>query len=101
MTDQLLDDLKAALGAAYLIERELTDVKSRLSSYVTKDQFDAEKRLLEARIATAEDKLEQLERTAREERSARQHNRREFVYKGIIPGLALLVAAVSLFIALR
>jgi hypothetical protein len=82
-----------------LIERELTDVKSRLDSYVTKDQFDAEKRLLEARIATAEGKLEQLERTTREERSARQHSRREFVYKGIIPALALIVAIVSVVAA--
>ncbi len=82
-----------------LIERELTDVKSRLDKYVTKDQFDAEKRLLEARIASAEDQLEQLRRETREARTARQQSRREFVYKGIIPALALIVAIVSIVVA--
>ncbi|MGA5598385.1 hypothetical protein ACPCSE_29545 [Streptomyces cellulosae] len=80
------------------LRRELDDMKQRLESYVTKDQFDAEKRLLEARIRTAEDKLEQLERSTREERSTRQHTRREFVYKGIIPALALIVAIVSIVV---
>lgn len=84
-----------------LIQRELNDVKSRLDSYVTKDQFDAERRLLEARIATAESQLAELQRVVREERSTRQHSRREFVYKGIIPSLALIVAVVSVVLASR
>jgi hypothetical protein len=84
-----------------LIERELTDVKSRLDSYVTKDQFDAEKRLLEARIRTAEEKLDELGRAAREDRSSRAQGLREFIYKGIIPTLALIVAVASIFLASR
>ncbi|QDN95004.1 hypothetical protein FNV58_01330 (plasmid) [Streptomyces sp. RLB1-9] len=84
-----------------LIERELTDVKSRLDSYVTKDQFDAERRLLEARISTAEDQLKALKREVSDDRSSRHQSRREFVYKGIIPVLALAIAAVSLLSAFR
>ncbi|MFE0490237.1 hypothetical protein [Streptomyces griseoaurantiacus] len=85
----------------HLIERELTDVKRRLDSYVTKDQFDAEKRLLEARISAAEEKIKELNRAARQEQSSRQQSRREFVYKGIIPVLALIIAALSLFAATK
>lgn len=82
-----------------LIQRELNDVKSRLDSYVTKDQFDAERRLLEARISTAESQLAELQRAVREERSTRSQGLREFIYKGIIPSLALLVAVAAIFAA--
>jgi hypothetical protein len=84
-----------------LIARELTDVKQRLDNYVTKDQFDAEKRLLEARIATAEEKIKELARATQDAAASRQHNRREFVYKGVIPALALIVAIVSVIAATR
>jgi predicted Zn-dependent peptidase len=77
------------------LRRELDDMKDRLSSFVTKDHFEAEKRLLEARILQAEQKLERLDREASEAARTRQQNRREFVYKGIIPVLALVVAIVA------
>lgn len=82
-----------------LIQRELNDVKLRLDSYVTKDQFDAERRLLEARISTAESQLAELQRAVREERSTRSQGLREFIYKGIIPSLALIVAVAAIFAA--
>jgi phage-related minor tail protein len=90
------------------VKRELDDVKKRLDTFVTKDHFEAEKRLLEARIQHAEEALEKLEREAEErEREAREatqgrtQTRREFVYKGVIPVLALIIAAVSLATAFK
>jgi uncharacterized membrane-anchored protein YhcB (DUF1043 family) len=77
------------------LRRELDDMKKRLDSYVTKDHFEAEKRLLQARIEQVERAVEEMEREARTAVRTRQQNRREFVYKGIIPSLALLVAIVS------
>lgn len=79
------------------VKRELDDVKKRLDTFVTKDHFEAEKRLLEARIQHAEQALEKLEREARENTQGRTQTRREFVYKGIIPALALLIAALSIY----
>lgn len=78
------------------VKRELDDVKKRLDTFLTKDHFEAEKRLLEARIQHAEQALEKLEREARETTQGRTQTRREFVYKGIIPVLALMIAAVSI-----
>ncbi|MET7363248.1 hypothetical protein ABZS76_33090 [Streptomyces sp. NPDC005562] len=83
------------------VRRELDDVKRRLDSFVTTDHFEAEKRILESRITFLEEAMDQLERSARDEVSTRSHNRREFVYKGIIPSLALIVAIVSIFAATR
>lgn len=77
------------------LRRELDDMKKRLDSYVTKEHFEAEKRLMEVRISQVEDTLEEMDREARTAARTRQQSRREFVYKGIIPGLALLVAVVS------
>ncbi|MEV7675097.1 hypothetical protein [Streptomyces sp. NPDC088752] len=74
------------------VKRELDDVKKRLDTFVTKDHFEAEKRLLEARIQHAEEALEKLERDAR----GRSMNAREFIYKGIIPALALIIAGLAL-----
>jgi uncharacterized membrane-anchored protein YhcB (DUF1043 family) len=78
------------------LRRELDDMKKRLDSYVTKEHFEAEKRLMEIRISQVEATLEAMEREARTAASTRQQNRREFVYKGIIPVLALVIAAVSI-----
>jgi predicted Zn-dependent peptidase len=83
------------------LRRELDDMKERLGSYVTKDHFEAEKRLLEGRISQAERNLEKLDREARESARTGQQNRREFIYKGIIPVLALVVAIVSIIVAAR
>jgi hypothetical protein len=83
------------------VKRELDDVKKRLDTFVTKDHFEAEKRLLEARIQHAEQALEKLERDARETTQGRTQTLREFIYKGVIPALALIIAAVSLFAALK
>ncbi|MDQ1041377.1 hypothetical protein QFZ75_007879 [Streptomyces sp. V3I8] len=83
------------------VKRELDDVKKRLDTFVTKDHFEAEKRLLEARIQHAEQALATLEREARERAQGRAQSRREFVYKGIIPALALLVAVISIIVAAK
>lgn len=77
------------------VKRELDDVKKRLDSYVTKDHFEAEKRLLEARIEHAEQALAALER----QDNSRRQSYREFVYKGIIPALALVIAAISIIVS--
>lgn len=77
------------------VRREIDDVKARLQSFVTRDHFDAEKRLLEARIAHLEEAVAKWEEEADEQATFRSQNRREFVYKGIIPFLALVVAIVS------
>lgn len=79
------------------VKRELDDVKKRLDTFVTKDHFEAEKRLLEARIQHAEQALEKLEADAREGAQSRSLNRREFVYKGVIPVLALVIAALAIY----
>lgn len=83
------------------LKRELDDVKKRLDTFVTKDHFEAEKRLLEARIQHAEEALEKLEREARENSQGQAQNRREFVYKGIIPALALLIAVLSVYFSAK
>lgn len=83
------------------VKRELDDVKKRLDTFVTKDHFEAEKRLLEARIQHAEQALATLEREARERSEGRVNSRREFVYKGIIPALALLCAALSIYVSTK
>lgn len=74
------------------VRREIDDVKRRLDGFVTRDHFESEKRLLEARVAHVEAALEELER----QETSRSQSRREFVYKGIIPVLALIIAAVSI-----
>ena len=81
------------------LKRELDDVKKRLDTFMTKDHFEAEKRLLEARIQHAEQALEKLEREARESSQGRTQTRREFIYKGVIPILALLTAALSIYVS--
>ncbi|MEU9405582.1 hypothetical protein AB0E08_07745 [Streptomyces sp. NPDC048281] len=81
------------------LRRELDDMKQRLDSYVTRDHFEAEKRLLEARIKNAEKSLERLEREGRETASRRHNGRREFIYKGVIPILALVIAGISIIVA--
>lgn len=81
------------------VRREIDDVKTRLSSFVTRDHFDAEKRVLEARIEHLEQAVARWEEDAETQASSRRQNRREFVYKGIIPVLALVIAAISLFTA--
>lgn len=81
------------------VKRELDEVRKRLDTFVTRDHFEAEKRLLEARITHAEEALEKLEREARETVGASRQSRREFVYKGLIPILSLLIAAVSIYVA--
>jgi transposase len=78
------------------VRREIDDVKERLRSFVTHDHFDAEKRLLEARIAHLEQVVARWEEDSEQQASSRSQNRREFVYKGIIPVLALVIAAVSI-----
>lgn len=87
-----LDDMRQQL------KRELDDVKKRLEAYVTRDHFNAEKRLLEARITQAEQKLDTLDRESRTAVTERQQTHRDFIYKGIIPVLALLIAGLALFL---
>ncbi|MGW7100416.1 hypothetical protein [Streptomyces sp. NPDC054838] len=101
------------------VQQTLTEVKTRLDSFMTKELWESEKRLLEQRIAQAEDELHALEaghnalkhkldqdaETARQalhaEIRSRRQNAREFIYKGIIPVLALLTAVVSLYLGSR
>jgi transposase len=85
------------------VRREIDDVKGRLQSFVTRDHFEAEKRLLEARIDHLEQVVERWEQEAEEQArstaaqaDSRRQSRREFVYKGIIPVLALVIAVVSI-----
>lgn len=81
------------------VKRELDDIKSQLARFVTRDHFDAEKRLLEQRVAHLEEAVKKLEREATEEELSRRQRRRDIFYKGIIPGVSLIIAAVSLFSA--
>lgn len=83
------------------VKRELDDVKKRLDTFVTKDHFEAEKRLLEARIQHAEDALKKLEDDARDSALSRAQTRREFVYKGLIPVLALVIAGLSIYFSAK
>ncbi|THA72555.1 hypothetical protein E6R60_26875 [Streptomyces sp. A0642] len=94
------------------VQQTLDDVKKRLDGFMTKDLWESEKRALEQRIEAAERELraqaarhnalkEKLEREAQEEAQARRQNGREFIYKGVIPVLALLVAAISLYLGMR
>lgn len=92
------------------LQESMKDVKERLNTFVTKEVFESEKRLLEARIMQAEYRLstqealhialkEKLERDEGEAVTNRQRDRREFVYKGIIPALSLLIAGIALYIS--
>jgi transposase len=81
------------------VRREIDDVKKRLDGFVSRDHFEAEKRLLEARIAHVEDALEELEREANATASSRHQSRRELIYKGVIPVLSLLVAAIAVYVS--
>jgi tetrahydromethanopterin S-methyltransferase subunit G len=79
------------------IKQELNDVKKRLDGFVTRDHFEAEKRLLQQRVDHLEEAVKKLEEEASEEERSRQQGRRDFLYKGIIPGISLIIAAISLF----
>jgi predicted nuclease with TOPRIM domain len=86
------------------IKQELNDVKKRLDGFVTRDHFEAEKRLLQQRVDHLEEAVKKLEeeaseeaRSRSEEERSRQQGRRDFLYKGIIPGISLIIAAISLF----
>jgi hypothetical protein len=81
------------------VKRELDDVKEQLKRFVTRDHFDAEKRLLEQRVAHLEEAVRKLEREAVEEERSRRQRRRDIFYKGIIPGISLIIAGVSLITA--
>jgi hypothetical protein len=92
------------------VKETLDDVKERLNTFVTKDHFEAEKRLLEARVSQAERQLraqetahnalkEKLDNEARAATQSREYSRREFVYKGIIPALSLVIAGLALYFA--
>ncbi|MFD7835621.1 hypothetical protein [Streptomyces sp. NPDC059761] len=98
------------------VQQTLTEVKTRLDSFMTKELWESEKRLLVQRIEQAEDELqaqeqrhnalkEKLDKDAEATRQAleaearsRRQSAREFIYKGIIPCLALLTAVVSLYL---
>lgn len=101
------------------VQATLDDVKERLDGFMTKELWETERRALVQRIEAAElelraqaqrhealkTKLEEDARAAREaarrQSSDQRHNRREFVYKGIIPALALLVAVISIIVAAK
>ncbi|MGW9067927.1 hypothetical protein ACWGQT_00545 [Streptomyces yangpuensis] len=101
------------------VQQTLTEVKTRLDSFMTKELWESEKRLLEQRIERAEEELQAQEqrhnalkekldqdaaaarRAAESEAVGRRQNAREFVYKGIIPALALITAVVSLYFGSR
>lgn len=93
------------------VQDELQEVRNRLDSFVTRDLWELEKQALERRIVLAEEDLtgvkrrheqfrEKIERDARAAAEQRSRDRRDFVYKGVIPVLALLIAAVSLYYGL-
>lgn len=101
------------------IQQDLDDVRNRLDSYITKDQFTAEKALLEIRIERAERELQMLdakhvalaervaaEREAEQRRRAEELDQREqqrqaraanfrsnVIYKVAVPTLLLLLPA--------
>ncbi|MEU6362305.1 hypothetical protein [Streptomyces albidoflavus] len=94
------------------VQHEVQEVKRRLDGFMTKELWESEKRLLEQRIESVEAELEaqaarhlalkdKLEREARERVESRQRDRREFVYKGIIPALSLLLALVATWASVR
>ncbi|MFI0967095.1 hypothetical protein ACH4S8_37775 [Streptomyces sp. NPDC021080] len=84
-----------SLATREAVKRELDDVKRRLDTFVTRDHFEAEKRLLETRIQHVEEALEEMERQAEQ----RAQTRREFIFKGVIPVLALVIAGLSIYFA--
>ncbi|MCX4799579.1 hypothetical protein OG497_37630 [Streptomyces sp. NBC_01242] len=97
------------------VQETLDEVKRRLDGFMTKELWEAEKRVLEQRISQAEEELraqetrhtalkEKLELEARAAAAAaaqqirsRRQSSREFIYKGIIPVLALVIAALSIY----
>ncbi|MFJ4902882.1 hypothetical protein [Streptomyces sp. NPDC088727] len=101
------------------VQETLDDVKRRLDGFMTKELWEAEKRVLEQRIAQAEDELraqqgrhvalkEKLDLEARAAAAAaaqqvnnRRQSFREFIYKGIIPVLALAIAALSIYFSAK
>jgi hypothetical protein len=94
------------------VQTTINDVKQRLDGFMTKELWQSEKRLLEQRVESVEAELEaqdlrhtqlkeKLEREARDQAEARTRDRREFVYKGIIPALSLLIAVVALWSSSR
>ncbi|MFH8483069.1 hypothetical protein [Streptomyces sp. NPDC018055] len=94
------------------VQTTLDDVKRRLDGFMTKELWQSEKSVLEQRISRAEEELQaqqalhnalkdKLEREARQDARARSNSAREFVYKGIIPVLALLIAGLGLYIGTR
>ncbi|WP_428957919.1 hypothetical protein [Streptomyces sp. cg35] len=102
------------------VQETLDDVKRRLDSFMTKELWESEKRLLVQRIEGAEGELAaqaarhealktKMENDARDQERARQReaaqrvqgrqqSMRDFVYKGIIPALSLLIAVLALWL---
>lgn len=93
------------------VQTTLDDVKRRLDGFMTRELWESEKRLLEQRVEKVEEEIdaqaaqhnafkEKLEREARERAETHQRDRREFIYKGIIPALSLLIAVTALWSSL-
>lgn len=101
------------------VQEILEDVKQRLDGFMTKELWEAEKRALEQRIEQAElelraqaqrhevlkNKLEEETRIAAQVASRQDRDRRqsakEFIYKGVIPVLALVIAALSIYFSAK
>lgn len=94
------------------VRAEIREIRQALDKYVTKERWDAERRDLERRLEVAERELavqderqrefqQTLQNELRASADERLTSTREFVYKGVIPALALLVAVVSLYLGSR
>lgn len=108
-----LGDIWALIDSTSVRTREevsqaLKDIRERLDSFVTKEVWDVERRSLERRLEQAEAELrkqddqhqalkERIEREAAAAAHARAARRRDLVYKGILPALAILISVLALY----
>lgn len=91
------------------VSEALKDIRERLDSFVTKEVWDVERRSLERRMEQAEAELrkvdeqhqalkERIEREAEEAARAKAARRRDLIYKGILPAVAIIISILALYL---